>query len=463
MKERCEKMNVTSNLKSITGNPKKAINKLAFPMILSMLLMSLNNVVDSIWVSGLGAGPLAAVGFVSPIFMILVGFGNGIGAGANSLISRFIGAKNYKEANNTVIHTIILSIILSIAFPVILLIFLEQILLAMGAGEVLGYAMEYGVIILIGTFSQLCPAIFGSIFRAEGAVKKATYPLALTAVLNIILDPIFIYTFNLGVGGAAIATVLSSTVALLLLVYWLVIKKDTFFSVTRENYKQKFSIYREILSVGVPASIEQLILSIVSIVNNYLITITAGTLAVAAFTATWRLISIGIMPAAGVGTAAITVAGIAYGARNYDNLKTVIKYSAMLALAMSVIVCVIFYVFAGPISFIFSYSSTSSDLSPLITDTLRILCIFLLAIPFGTAASSVFQGLGKGTFSLILTAIREFLLVIVFAVAFIFLFNMGEHGVYWGINLGAIIGSLAGFICIILYVNKLKKNSVKHD
>ncbi|MCI7291114.1 MAG: MATE family efflux transporter, partial [Methanobrevibacter woesei] len=90
-------------------------------------------------------------------------------------------------------------------------------------------------------------------------------------------------------------------------------------------------------------------------------------------------------------------------------------------------------------------------------------CIFLLAIPFGTAASSVFQGLGKGTFSLILTAIREFLLVIVFAVAFIFLFNMGEHGVYWGINLGAIIGSLAGFLCIILYVNKLKKNSVKHD
>ena len=118
-------MNVTSNLKSITGDPKKAINKLAFPMILSMLLMSLNNVVDSIWVSGLGAGPLAAVGFVSPIFMILVGFGNGIGAGANSLISRFIGAKNYKEANNTVIHTIILSIILSILFPVVILLFLE--------------------------------------------------------------------------------------------------------------------------------------------------------------------------------------------------------------------------------------------------------------------------------------------------------------------------------------------------
>lgn len=90
-------MNVTSNLKSITGDPKKAINKLAFPMILSMLLMSLNNVVDSIWVSGLGAGPLAAVGFVSPIFMILVGFGNGIGAGANSLISDLLELKTTKK------------------------------------------------------------------------------------------------------------------------------------------------------------------------------------------------------------------------------------------------------------------------------------------------------------------------------------------------------------------------------
>ena len=130
-------MEKNSNIEMITGDPKKAINKLALPIIASMLLIMANNIIDSIWVAGLGAEPLAALGYVTPLFMILIGIGNGIGAGGNSLISRYIGAENHKSANNAAIHNFILGVIISIAVSAILLGLLKPLLIVMGAEAVL--------------------------------------------------------------------------------------------------------------------------------------------------------------------------------------------------------------------------------------------------------------------------------------------------------------------------------------
>lgn len=456
-------MNVNSNLKSITGDPKKAINKLAFPMILSMLLMMFNNIIDSIWVAGLGAASLAAVGYVTPIFTIITGLGNGIGTGANSLIARFIGAKNYKEANNAAIHSIIIAVFLSIIFPIIIVLLLEQLVILMGGQAVLGEAMEYGVIVVIGSYSMLFPGIIASIFRAEGDVKRATIPFVVSAILNIILDPIFIYIFGWGVGGAAIATVLSATVSLIIMLYWIFIKKDTFLEIKRDNFQQKIQMYKDILTVGIPASIEQLVLSFVSVINNYLVTITAGTVAVAAFTAAWRLISIGIMPALGVASATVTVAGIAYGAKNYEKLKISTKYSAILGFIMSVIVSLIFFIFSGQIAQIYAYTSTSAGLAPLIANVIEIMCIFMLAIPFGATACAIFQGLGKGTFSLLLTILRTLVFEEGIAILFVLVLGMGDLGVYWGLNIGAIVASIICYVILELYLVKHKKYFKKDE
>ena len=198
-------MEKNSNIEMITGDPKKAINKLALPIIASMLLIMANNIIDSIWVAGLGAEPLAALGYVTPLFMILIGIGNGIGAGGNSLISRYIGAENHKSANNAAIHNFILGVIISIAVSAILLGLLKPLLIVMGAEAVLSYAMEYGIVIFSFSFAMLLPPIFGGAFRAEGDVKRATLPLAITAITNMCIDPIFIYTLNLGVAGAAVS------------------------------------------------------------------------------------------------------------------------------------------------------------------------------------------------------------------------------------------------------------------
>ena len=406
-------MEMNENVEMITGDPKKAINKLAWPMIASMFLIFLNNIVDSIWVAGLGPAPLAALGYVTPLFMVLVGFGNGIGAGATSLISRYIGAEKRDEANNAAIHSAILSVIVSLILTVFFLLSLESLLKIMGASDVLKYAMDYGIIVFAFTAPILIPPIFGGAFRAEGDVKRATLPIAVVAIINMVLDPIFIYTFGWGVSGAALATGLSPLFAILMMLYWIFIKKDTYLSYNKKDFHNNFKIYKDILVVGIPASLEQLIMAALAVTVNYMLTLVSGSVAVAVYTAGW------------------------------------------------IIVCILLFVFANQVAFIFSYSEASSHLEPLIASFIQLMCLFILYVPFGASAGNVFQGLGKGTTSFILTAFREFVLVLIFAYLLGFVFNMGERGIYYGMLLGGFLGSVIAYGYIELYVDRLIKGKVK--
>ena len=456
-------MEKNDNIEMITGDPKKAINKLSLPIIASMFLIFANNIIDSIWVAGLGAEPLAALGYITPLFLIMVGFGNGLGAGGNSLISRCIGAEDRSSANNAAIHNLILSIIVSVIITVLFITFLKPLLMMMGASSVLDYAMEYGIIIFAWTFGLLMPPIVGGAFRAEGDIKRATVPIALAAIINMILDPIFIYTLNLGIAGAAWATAIGPFISLMLMFYWIFIKKDTYLSYNRKDFSNDFKMYKDILVVGIPASLEQLVLSVLTIFVNYMLTIVSGPVAVAVYTAGWRIVNIGMLPAIGVGTAAISVAGVAYGARKYENLRVTARYAVKVALIASIIVCIILFVFANQIALIFSYSESSAGLAPAIAGFLQIMCLFILYVPFGASAGNVFQGVGKGTVSFALTTFREFILVLIFAYLLGFTFNMGEFGIYCGMLLGGGIGSLICYACIELYINKLirgQKNAV---
>ena len=430
-------MEMNENVEMITGDPQKAINKLAWPLIASMLLIFLNNIIDSIWVAGLGPDPLAAIGYVTPLFMVLVGFGNGIGAGATSLISRYIGAEKKDDANNAAIHSAILSVVVSLVLTVIALLILEPLLKIMGASSVLKYAMDYGVIVFAFTAPILIPPIFGGAFRAEGDIKRATLPIAIVAVVNMILDPIFIYVFGWGISGAALATGLAPIFGLLMMFYWIFIKRDTYLSYNKKDFHNDFSMYKDILSVGIPASLEQLIMAALAVTVNYMLTLVSGSTAVAVYTAGWR-----------------------YGAKKYENIRTALRYSVKLGLISSIIVCILLFVFANQLAFIFSYSEASSHLLPLIAAFIQLMCLFILYVPFGASAGNVFQGLGKGTTSFILTTFREFVLVLIFAYIFGFVFNMGEHGIYYGMLLGGFIGSVIAYGYIEIYVDRLIKGKI---
>ena len=450
-------MQLNENIESIIGDPKKAINRLAYPTILSMLLMFANNLIDSMWVGGLGSEPLAALGFMSPLYLVIIGFGVGIGAGANSLISRYIGAERFEDSNNAAMHSIIIGIIVSIAIMLIGIFFLKDLLILFGAGSVIDYAMDYGMIIFLSSMVILFPAIISSLFRAEGDVKRATWPLVLNAVLNMILDPILIYYFNWGIRGAAIATVLSTLANLLMMLYWYLVKRDTFLNLDIDYYHRDLEIYEEILLVSLPASCEEVIYSIVGISFNYLIMLTAGTMEVAIFTVVWRFVSIAFLPCIAIGVSTITVSGVAYGAKNIQNFRITLNYSTLISLIITAIICAVFFIFAYPISESFNLISGNAEMIARTAEVLRIMVFYNLFIPFGATAVYVYQGVGSGFKSLATTLLREIILSVGLAYLFGLTFKMGIFGVYLGAIVGMILGCFIGFICIVIFEEKFKK------
>ena len=450
-------MQANDNIESITGNPRKAINRLAFPTILSMLLMFLNNLIDSFWVAGINADALAALGFISPLYLVMIGLGNGIGAGANSLISRYVGASRFDDANNAVIHSIILMIIVSIIVLIVGIFFLDDLIILLGAKSVSSYCLSYGSIIFLLTIVFLAPNVTASIFRAEGNVARATNPVIFTAVLNMIIDPILIFGLNLGIFGAGLATVIASLVGWIWMLYWIYVKKDTFFKFKLSYYKRKLEIYKEILVVSLPAGTEEIIFAIVAILFNYMIITTAGVGEVASFTIAWRFICIAFLPCMAIGIATITVSGVAYGARNWPNFNETIKYSTLLSLAITLLICLAFFVFAYPICEIFNFQAGNMALVDRSAEILQLLVFYNCLISFGATAAYTYQGVGSGFKSLALTILRELILSMAFAYVMGITMGMGVFGVYLGAIIGMNIGSLIGFAFIWIFNMKFKQ------
>lgn len=453
--------NKNENVDLIRGNPKKAIRKLSVPMMVSMLLIMAYNLADSIWVAGLGVDALAALGFITPLFLIIVGLGNGIGSGANSFIARSIGAKNKKQADNTALHAIVLTIILSIITPIIMLPLLKNILLIMGAGTALNLSLDYGNITFIFIFVFLFSGVASSILRSEGDVNRAMYAMAITAILNTIIDPIFIYIFNLGIAGAAWATVFSAAISCLVMAYWMWFKKDTYLNLSPNVFNYNFRIILEILKVAIPSTAESLVMSVLSIIMNSLLVIVAGTTAVAVYTSGWRIVSLAIIPHIGLGTALLTVAGVAYGAKNYENLSVAYNYVLKIGLFLSLIMAICIYIFAPQLALIFSYSAESARLAPNLIAFLKVISLYILTLPVGVIASSTFQGLGKGFSALTITFVRQIFGTVTVAYVLGIMLNFGEHGVWWGTVIGGGLGCLLGGLWVKLYIRSLNKKFLK--
>ncbi len=425
---------MTKGVKILLGDPKKAILKLSAPMMLAMLLQAVYNITDGIWVAGLGADQLAAVGLFFPFFIIIVALGAGIGVGGSSAISRRIGERNKKVAENTAAHTIIFAIGLALVISISALPFTGSLFRSLsGNGEVGRMAADYARILFAGASILVFSHIASAILRGEGAAKQAMYGLALGSCLNIGLDPLFIYGFKLGVVGAAWATLISIAISAVLFFYWLFIQKKTYLRITFKDFRPNMGILREILSVGFPSSLAQLSMSTAMIVLNIVVIKAGGTDGVAVFTSGWRIVMLGTIPLMGMATGVVSVTGAAFGAKNKQKLKTAFLYAVKIGVLIELSVGILVAVFAGPISYIFSYSKDASRIQEELVVFLRITSIFYPAIPLGMLTSAMFRGIGKGTRSLIVTILRTIVLQVPISYFLGITFGLGLNGVWMGI------------------------------
>jgi putative MATE family efflux protein len=301
-----------------------------------------------------------------------------------------------------------------------------------------------------------------SILRAEGDAKRAMWIMMFGAILNIFLDPIFIYTFGLGVAGAAWATIISMSIASLIVFYWLFIKKDTYVSLNFRSFKWDKEIMRDISKVGVPASMMQVSMAFTMLIMNLILILIAGKDGVAVFTIGWRVVTVAILPLIGVATAVTSVTGAAFGAKNINKLKISYFYSIKLGLIIATIAGVITFIFAPQITAVFTTGEGSERIADDLILFLRVICLFYPGVAFGMFSSAMFQGTSEGTKSLLVTVFRTLILAPPLALAFAIYMNMGILGIWIGMVIANIIGSMVAFTWAMVFIKGLR-SSFKKD
>lgn len=450
--------NSNKNVELMRGEPETAIKKLSIPIIISMLLTSSYNIIDGIWIVGIGPDAIAGIGFINPIFMILVGVSFGLGAGATSSISRFVGARNHEGANSSAIHSIVILAVASVLLTAILLAVQEPLLILFGAsGAALKEGLKYGTPLFLGLFGFMFANGASGILRGEGDMKRAMYAMIVSVGLNTILDPIFIYILNFGSAGAAIATVISSLISTILIMYWILIKKDTYVDVNLKEFQYDSKIAFDILKVGIPASMDMILLSVALSMYLIFISMLGGDYGVAVFSSGQRLYFFAIMPLSAIGTAITAVSGSAFGAKNGDYLSRSHIYGSKISILFGIFVLIIFIVFATPLATMFAYTPETSHLIPGIVNFLQIATLCLPLSGAGMASSYFYQGIGKGTVSLAWTVIREIISTNILIYLFGIVLGWGLIGVWAGLAVGRALAGGLNF----LFARYIIKNLVK--
>ncbi len=445
------------NVELMRGEPEIAVRKLAIPIMISMLLTASYNIVDGVWIAGLGQAAIAGIGFVTPIFMILNGFSVGLGNGATSSISRAVGAKNHERASKAASHSLLIFLVASIVLTLILIIIQEPLLRAYGAsGQSLAEGIKYGTPLFLGLFGFMFANGGSGILRGEGDMKRAMYAIIVSVVLNFVLDPLFIYVLGLGSAGASLATIVSSIGSAIVIMYWILIKKDTYVNVDFKGFKIESEVAKDILKVGIPSSLDMFMMSLAMSFYLMFISSVGGEYGIAAFTSGQRLYLFGIMPLTAIGSAVAAVTGSAYGAKNWDYLRRTHTYGTKFATMIAMIILAILVVFAPQLALIFAYTPETAALIPEITNFLRIACFGLLLVGIGMPSNFMYQGIGRGTTSLAWTIIRELIFTVSFTYLFGIVFNWGLMGIWIGLAVGRIIASILNYAYARYTIRKLK-------
>ncbi|MDN7013510.1 MATE family efflux transporter [Methanoculleus sp. FWC-SCC3] len=436
--------NQTEGTKILLADPKTAILRLSLPMMIAMTLMTLYNVVDAFWVAGLGADALAAVGFAFPLFIITIGLASGLGTGGEAALARTIGAHDRAGASSVAMHTLLLMTVLAVVVTIPLFFFAQDIFVLMGAGDAVGLATEYARILFMGTFALLFGEVAYALMHGEGDAKRTMYAMAAGAVANIILDPILIYGLDMGIAGAAWATILAEVIAGVPMAYWLFVKRDTYISLRLREFCPDVGVVRNVLQVGFPAAAEQMALALMALILNGVIVLIASTDGVAVYSVGWRVVSIGLTPILAISSAVVAVTGATYGARAYARMETALRFAARLGLGIGIGLAVATFVFAPRIAALFTVGD-AAGIAPELTTYLRVMSLVYPMVGFGLFSASFFQGTGLGARSLTITVLQNIVLSILFAWMFAAGLGLGLPGIWWGVAAGNAIGAALGY------------------
>ena len=423
----------------------------AMPAIIAMTASSLYNMVDSIFI-GQGVGPMAISGLALtfPFMNLSAAFGAAVGVGASTCISVKLGQRDYGTAQNILGNTVTLNLIVGVLFSVVSLLFLDPILYFFGASEqTIPYARDYMVVILLGNvFSHM---YFGmnAVLRAAGKPRQAMYATMFTVVMNTILDPVFIYLLDMGIRGAAFATILSQMMALT----WqmkLFSDKDELLHLRRGIYRINAAIVRNIIAIGMSPFLMNVCACVVVIFINKGLLMYGGDLAVGAYGIANRVAFVFVMIVMGINQGMQPIAGYNYGARQTERLMRVLKLSMM---AATVITTSGFLVAEFVPELCVSLFTSDPELTGMAARGMRIIMCTFPIIGFQMVATNFFQSIGKAGVSIFLSLSRQMLFLLPMLI--VLPLRFGFDGVWASMPVADTISSLVTLGIMLRYTRRM--------
>ncbi len=428
--------NKISRLDGFIDNPSKALWTLAFPIMAGMGIHTLYTIVDMMFIGRLGGDAIAAVAFNMPLFFLVLGLSFGVGSGVTASIARFIGAKDKVNADNTAEHAVALGLIISTILTTLGLIYGEDLLQRLGATEsVLPLSWDYLKVSLIGLPFMVFSTFFRSILSGEGDMKLPMAVAGLGTILNIILDPIFIFTLGYGVGGAAMASAISQLIVFLIFVYMLFVKEHAYIRFRMRDFSPSIFIIKDIIRVGLPASMSMIIMAFGQLVFNRIL-VRFSTDAVAAYQVGGRMDMVIFLPIMAIASALTTLVGMFFGAKEIEKIKFIAKYGIIRSMMVTGVLSIILYIFSPLIVKIFTLDVGIQSIA---VTYLRFICLIYPLIAIGMTVGRILQGLGKGLPMLVITSIRILALSAPLALYFIMVLNKSIEWVWYAMIISTIV------------------------
>ncbi|TDX48415.1 MATE family efflux transporter [Orenia marismortui] len=422
--------------------------KLSIPSIIGMVIQALYNVVDSIYIGRLSTDALSALSLAFPIQMVLISIAVGTGVGTSSLISRLLGEKKEHRANNAAEHVILITFIYGILVGLVGFFYSDIIFRIFTSDPVLiDLGVEYTRIILVGSLALFFPIVANNILRGEGNTLMPMLTMLIGAIINIILDPFLIFGIGifpkLGVAGAAYATVFARIISGIFIAFILFSDKNQV-KLKLEEFKFDFEILKGIYQVGLPAMVMQLLASFMIAVVNIIVGGYNAT-AIAVVGIYFRLQSFVFMPVFGLNQGYMPIVGYNYGHNKPDRMKRTMKYGFLIALIFTTAGFIVFQIFPEELIRLFNKDQKLIEIGVIALK--RISLAFPIIGP-AIIGSSTFQALGKGLPSLILSFLRQMILLLPI---------MYLLGIFFGLDVLWFAFPIAEFIGLILLAFWLSK------
>ncbi len=391
----------------------KLLVSMSVPIMASMMIQALYNVVDSIFVAKIGEDALTAVSLAFPVQVMMIAVAVGTAIGINALLARRLGEKNYAEANLVTSNGIFLSIVNTLAFAIFGMFGLKTFFAAfVQPGAVMEMGMAYTSIVSIASFGVFLGITGERLLQATGITIYSMYAQMAGAITNIILDPILIFGLlgapEMGVAGAAVATVAGQIVSLILVTTFNITKNHEI-SLSMKNFRPNRRIIAEIYRVGLPSIFMQTIGAVMTFGMNKILIMFSAT-AVSVFGIYFKLQSFVFMPVFGLTSGMIPIVGFNYGARNRERIMQTVKLASLMALAIAAGGLAIFQIF--PAQILATLFDASDTMLAIGVPALRIISLHFLLAAISIILSSAFQALGKGVYSLLMSACRQLVVLL---------------------------------------------------